>query len=129
MKNNKYPKAFRSLLRLRHSELQAARDMYLVHVQLELERSIVRADSFFRRFGELFTIPRVRRATLASGTVMLAQQMCGINIIAFYSSTVFVQANYVRRWGRHRAARILADPAVSTDPEAGAVRLARLRCS
>ena len=81
MKNNKYPKAFRSLLRLRHSELQAARDMYLVHVQLELEKSIVRADSFFRRFGELFSIPRVRRATMASGTVMLAQQMCGINII------------------------------------------------
>ena len=44
------------------------------------------------RFIELFTIPRVRRATLASFTVMLAQQMCGINIIAFYSSTVFVNA-------------------------------------
>lgn len=38
---------------------------------------------------ELFTIPRVRRATLASFVVMLAQQMCGINIIAFYSSTIF----------------------------------------
>ena len=41
---------------------------------------------------ELFTIPRVRRATLASFTVMIAQQMCGINIIASYSSTVFKQA-------------------------------------
>jgi len=34
----------------------------------------------------------VRRATLAAFTVMIAQQMCGINIIAFYSSTVFVDA-------------------------------------
>lgn len=41
------------------------------------------------RFGELFTIPRVRRATLASFVVMIAQQMCGINIVAFFSSTIF----------------------------------------
>jgi len=44
-----------------------------------------------------FTIPRVRRATQAAGTVMLAQQMCGINIIAFYSSSVFSQAGYTNR--------------------------------
>lgn len=81
MKKKRYAKAFKSLVRLRHSELQAARDLYYVHVQLELEAQVVKADSFFRRFTELFTIPRVRRATLASGTVMLAQQMCGINII------------------------------------------------
>lgn len=31
-------------------------------------------------------------ATLASFTVMIAQQMCGINIIAFYSSTIFEEA-------------------------------------
>ncbi len=36
----------------------------------------------------------VRRATLASWVVMIAQQMCGINIIAFYSSSVFVKAGY-----------------------------------
>jgi MFS family permease len=41
---------------------------------------------------ELFTIPRVRRASLAAWTVMIAQQMCGINIIAFYSSTIFREA-------------------------------------
>jgi len=28
---------------------------------------------------------------------MIAQQMCGINIIAFYSSTIFVEANYTPR--------------------------------
>lgn len=34
--------------------------------------------SVFTRFIELFTIPRNRRATQASGVVMIAQQMCGI---------------------------------------------------
>ena len=56
---------------------------------------------------ELFTIPRCRRALYASQMVMLAQQMCGvrlpsstasltrqINIIAFYSSSVFVQSGF-----------------------------------
>ena len=33
-----------------------------------------------------FHHPLVRRATLASFVVMITQQMCGINIIAFYSS-------------------------------------------
>jgi len=46
----------------------------------------------FTRFVEIFTIPRMRRAVLASFVVMIAQQMCGINIIAFYSSTVFADA-------------------------------------
>jgi hypothetical protein len=30
---------------------------------------------------ELFTVPRVRRATLASGIVMFMQQFCGVNVI------------------------------------------------
>ncbi len=33
--------------------------------------------SVFTRFIELFTIARNRRATQASGIVMIAQQMCG----------------------------------------------------
>jgi MFS family permease len=48
--------------------------------------------NYVTRFIELFTIPRVRRGTLASFVVMIAQQMCGINIIAFYSSTIFRDA-------------------------------------
>lgn len=44
------------------------------------------------RFLELFTTPRVRHATLVSFTAMIAQQICGINIISFHSSTVFSEA-------------------------------------
>ncbi|KAF4554468.1 Hexose transporter-like protein [Elsinoe fawcettii] len=92
MKKNRYQNAYKSLLRLRHHPLQAARDLYYIHCQLQVEASIVGKTNYVTRFMQLFTIPRVRRATLASFVVMIAQQMCGINIIAFYSSTVFVNA-------------------------------------
>lgn len=92
MKKNRYPEAYKSLCMLRNTPLQAARDLYTIHVQLVEEARIIGTSNYITRFIELFTIPRVRRATLASFTVMIAQQMCGINIIAFYSSTVFVQA-------------------------------------
>jgi len=97
MKKNRYEKAYKSLLRLRHHEIQAARDLYYIHCQLQIEASIVGKTNYFSRFAQLFTIPRVRRATLASFVVMIAQQMCGINIIAFYSSTVFRQAGASER--------------------------------
>ncbi|KAH7372043.1 hypothetical protein BKA66DRAFT_423365, partial [Pyrenochaeta sp. MPI-SDFR-AT-0127] len=92
IKKNRYRKAWQSLLRLRFSPVQAARDMYYIHAQLQVEAEIVGRSNYVSRFVELFTIPRVRRATLASFVVMIAQQMCGINIIAFYSSTIFRQA-------------------------------------
>lgn len=92
MKKNIYPKAWDSLVRLRNHPIQAARDMYSIHAVLEIESQIIGESTYATRFVELFTIPRVRRATLAAFTVMIAQQMCGINIIAFYSSTVFEDA-------------------------------------
>jgi MFS family permease len=91
---NRYPQAFKSLLRLRNDPLQAARDLYYIHTQLEIEKEIIGKSNYITRVIQLFTIPRVRRATLASFTVMIAQQMCGINIIAFYSSTIFANSGF-----------------------------------
>jgi MFS family permease len=85
MKKNKYPKAWNSLLRLRNTPLQAARDLYYIHCLLEEEKYFVHSvnggtntlrkkkSTFIKRFIELFTIPRVRRATWASGIAMIAQ--------------------------------------------------------
>ena len=87
MKKGKHHQAYRSLQRLRNSDFQAARELYYIHsllIQEELliEESAVKTQgNFFTRVVELFTIPRIRRATQASGIVMIAQQMCGINII------------------------------------------------
>lgn len=75
MKKNRYQKAYRSLLKLRFTPLQAARDLYYIHCQLQIEATIVGKSNYFTRFAQLFTIPRVRRATLASFVVMIAQQM------------------------------------------------------
>jgi len=126
MKKGRHAQAYKSLLRLRNSPLQAARDLYYVHAQLVQEDILVEESAvathgnFFTRFIELFTIPRIRRATQASGIVMIAQQMCGINIIAFYSSTVFSKAgasitsSLLASWGFGLINFIFAWPAVWT---------------
>jgi hypothetical protein len=83
MKKGRHSQAYKSLLRLRNTPLQAARDLYYIHAQLVYEELLIeemgvaKTDNFFTRFLEIFTIPRLRRATQASGIVMIAQQMCG----------------------------------------------------
>lgn len=85
MKKRKYNKAYKSFLRLRNTPFQAARDLYYTHALLVQEDHMIKESglnpksNFFTRFIELFTIPRVRRATLASFVAMIAQQMCGIS--------------------------------------------------
>lgn len=119
-------KAYKSLLRLRNTPLQAARDVYYIQAQLDQEQRMVeeaglaKSDNFFSRFIQIFTIPRNRRATQASGIVMIAQQMCGINIIAFYSATIFSSAGFNERdslllsWGFGLTNFAFAWPAVWT---------------
>jgi hypothetical protein len=87
MKKSRYADAWKSMIKLHHYQLQAARDIYYISAQLEIEEKIVGKTNYARRFAQLFTIPRVRRANLAAFTVMIAQQMCGIDIIAFYSTS------------------------------------------
>lgn len=83
LKKGKVLSAFKSLCRLRNTPLQAARDVYYIQAQLDQEKRMIeesglaKTDNFVNRCIELFTIPRVRRATQASGIVMIAQQMCG----------------------------------------------------
>ncbi|BFZ58126.1 hypothetical protein PYCC9005_005185 [Savitreella phatthalungensis] len=93
VRKGRYAEAYASLLKFRNSQVQAARDLYAVHAQVREETLVIGpVGNPFSRFVELWTIPRNRRAAIASGTVMLAQQLCGINIIAFYSSTIFVKS-------------------------------------
>ncbi|KAF8879613.1 hypothetical protein BD779DRAFT_1612888 [Infundibulicybe gibba] len=84
MKKGRYQKAYIYFKRLRNMELQAARDLYYVHRQLMEEFAVLKGSTFVS----------LRHATLASFVVMIAQQMCGINIIAFYSSAIFVDAKF-----------------------------------
>ncbi|KAJ5094860.1 hypothetical protein N7456_010721 [Penicillium angulare] len=120
IKRGQFTKAYESLARLRNIPLQAARDLYYIHSQIKIEQEIIGDSNYLTRFSELFTIPRVRRATLASFTVMIAQQMCGINIVSFYSSTIFSNAGASNQgalfasWGTGLVNFLFAFPAVWT---------------
>lgn len=138
IKKHRYNDAFRSLKRLRNTPLQAARDLYYIHAQVRLEEIMLgdgdiqkmyvengkehlsNRGRYLARFIQLFTIARVRRATLAAFVVMLAQQMCGINIMAFYSATLFRDAQANDRsalffsWGFGLINFVFAWPAVPT---------------
>lgn len=83
----RYARAYKSLCKLRNSELQAARDLYDIHSHAEQERRLVevsgfsKANNFITRAVELFTIPRLRRANLAASVVMIGQIFCGSTLI------------------------------------------------
>jgi MFS family permease len=94
-KDSRYDLAFQSLQRLRNTELQASKELYSTYLQRQSKGStFISQKSSMKEVVELFTIPRIRRATMASYTVMLSQQLCGINIIAFYSSSIFSDAGF-----------------------------------
>lgn len=76
-KTEYYTKAFHSLIRLRHSRLQAARDLFLMHHLLDGEERIKKQHN---RFIELWAVDRNRRALVASLIVMFLQQICGVNV-------------------------------------------------
>lgn len=74
----RYNEAFTELCKLRFRKVQAARDLYYIHVLLEAEAELKRGRN---RVVELFTIPHNRNAALASWIVMFGQQFCGVNVI------------------------------------------------
>ncbi|KAG1777982.1 hypothetical protein EV702DRAFT_1099136 [Suillus placidus] len=88
---DRYEDAFNELCRLRFSRVQAARDLYYIHVLLEAENEMKKGRN---RVVEMFTIPRNRHAALASWVVMFGQQFCGVNVIAYYSSNIFLASGF-----------------------------------
>ncbi|KAF2108423.1 hypothetical protein BDV96DRAFT_587778 [Lophiotrema nucula] len=81
----KYEEAFLALCKLRHTKLQAGRDLFLMNYLIAGEEINMTQE---RPFRELFTLPRNRRALTASVILMFLQQFCGVNVTAYYSSTV-----------------------------------------
>ncbi|KAL7923269.1 sugar transporter domain-containing protein [Trichoderma austrokoningii] len=101
-------KAFINMTKLRNTELQALRDMYLVYKSLEnesmglgnLDANAFRSPGFFwvirdflRQYRQLFQQRRLYNALISTSTVNLAQQLCGINVMAFYSGFLFTSVN------------------------------------
>ncbi|KAH8665092.1 major facilitator superfamily domain-containing protein [Tricladium varicosporioides] len=152
IKRERFRDAYKSLLYLNETPLQAARDLYLIHAQnlaeidsynlraakrpailqrqgapnlvasapanplqdgIELGEITIHsreangpaaartlnpwrdlqefweAPGFWIKFYQLFTVQRMATSLLAAAVLMIAQQLCGVNVIAFYSSTIF----------------------------------------
>jgi len=94
MKHGKVAQGFKSMSALRAHPIIGARDYYYSYVIYQEELKVARGAGYFTRLWDCFRIPRIRRANYGASTVMLAQQMCGINIISFYSSTIFRNVGY-----------------------------------
>lgn len=102
-------KAYENLRKLGRTELQALRDIYLIKKSVDQEEytwagrtpadaapaamSFTQSLSeFLHQYYELFKVRRLRNALISSSIVALAQQLCGINVLAFYSGTLFSRA-------------------------------------
>lgn len=94
MKKGRYQKAFLAFNRIRNTELISARELFYAHCQVMAEIEVFGGKSLGARVLELFTVPRIRRATVSSSIIVISQQFSGINIMAFYSSTIFAEAGY-----------------------------------
>ncbi|MBW0522375.1 hypothetical protein O181_062090 [Austropuccinia psidii MF-1] len=94
MSKGRVADAYNAMRKLRFCDLQASRDLFYIAKLLEIEQKTIQGRSLLR---DLFTVPRVRRATQASGLVMFMQQFCGVNVIAYYSSAIFIEAGFSRK--------------------------------
>ena len=72
MGRGRHEKAYASMIRLRFSKIQAARDIFYMHVLLEAEATLKAGGV---KAAELFTVPRNRRALVASEILMFMQQV------------------------------------------------------
>lgn len=92
MGKGRYYDAFESLKSIRKYEICAARDLFYQYILLEEESKF--DTPILTKLKDLFTIRRNRNAVIASGIVTFMQQFCGINVIAYYSSSIFIEANF-----------------------------------
>ncbi|ODV92609.1 hypothetical protein CANCADRAFT_1200 [Tortispora caseinolytica NRRL Y-17796] len=113
----RYSDAYQSLLRLRNHKILAARDLYYMNELLDISNQI-KASRF--PLKDIIRKPRNRRAFVASELVMFMQQFCGINVIAYYSSNIFLKYDFSEKqallasWGFGMLNFVFALPAVYT---------------
>ncbi|KAI5959082.1 uncharacterized protein KGF55_005573 [Candida pseudojiufengensis] len=91
MGKGRHKEAYESLSSLRFENVAAARDLFYQFVLLQEEEGNYDVPTW-KRVIEMFTIRRNRNAAIGSWIVMFMQQFCGINVIAYYSSSIFIEA-------------------------------------
>ncbi|PWN32732.1 sugar transporter [Meira miltonrushii] len=88
LSKDKHREAYQAMLKLRKTPLRAARDLYSAYEGVLAER-ILNSSRSRNRLIEMVVSPRIRKGVQSSGFVMYMQQFCGINVNAYYSSTIF----------------------------------------
>ncbi|OBT51571.1 hypothetical protein VE04_08663 [Pseudogymnoascus sp. 24MN13] len=86
----RHHQAWTAIQQLRFNKVQAARDLFYIQYLVSAELETINMGN---KAKELISVPRNRRALQASELVMFMQQFCGVNIIAYYSSEIFLEAN------------------------------------
>ncbi|KAH7014713.1 hypothetical protein B0J12DRAFT_775828 [Macrophomina phaseolina] len=87
---------------LQHGKMQQAfRSFCITCTGVGVERKVNKGKYLITQFWELFSIPRNRRASLATWVGMFVQQSYGVNVIAqvtqrYYSTAIFQQGGYGR---------------------------------
>lgn len=74
-----YRKAYEALVKLRHTELQAARDLFCIVEAIKIEGHLRKGRNFWSDVRDMVMVPRVRYGAFASWIIMFMQNMCGIN--------------------------------------------------
>jgi MFS family permease len=74
MSKGRHQQAYNSMQKLRYIKVQAARDLFYMHVLLEIEKNTREPGQ--NKVKEIFTVPRNRRAMVASEITMFMQQVC-----------------------------------------------------
>ncbi|PLN80584.1 and other transporter-domain-containing protein [Aspergillus taichungensis] len=157
IRRGNYRSAFGVLCQLRPTELQAARDLFYIHSQLQkeavlikgqtarnwrvrrgstnrttLEQSpdqagddpyleMVQPSSYLHSVSALWRVPRNRNACIAAFIVMGSQQLCGINVLSFYSSSLYSDIKKPSESPRHRTTAQTPKPTIKDPHKATAV--------
>ncbi|GME98299.1 unnamed protein product [Ambrosiozyma monospora] len=95
MGKERHKEAFESYSRIRKSKIQAARDCFYTYVLLKEEAAY--EAPFFKKVKEMFSVRRNRNGAMGAWVVMFMQQFCGVNVIAYYSSTIFSESGFSDR--------------------------------
>ncbi|SCW00105.1 LAFE_0B09560g1_1 [Lachancea fermentati] len=92
MGKGRYKEAYESTMQIRNHRILACRDLFYQHVLLMEENSLQMP--YFKRLREVFAVRRNRNAFIVAFICAFMQQFCAINVIAYYSSAIFLDSGF-----------------------------------
>lgn len=92
MGKGRYKEAYESTVQIRNHKILASRDLFYQHVLLMEENSL--QIPYLQRLKEVFSVRRNRNAFIVAFICAFMQQFCAINVIAYYSSAIFLKSGF-----------------------------------